>query len=106
MSDPNSGHSPRPPVPGHVEAAALGRPLTLRQAIRLMLVGTAVLLVFGSGPLRDFMTYLPLWMAPVDLWLMDATAMWDDWMTGIGAAAPYRWIHDGIQELTMWGAPG
>ena len=106
MSDVSPLHAPRPPVPGHVEAAALGRPAGLREAIRLMLVVMAVLLVFGSGPLRDFMTYLPLWMAPVDFWLMDATAAWDDWMTAIGAAAPYQWIHDGIQELTMWGVPG
>jgi hypothetical protein len=106
MSDVSTSHTPRPAVPGHVEAAALGRPLPLKAAVRLMLVGTAIMLVFGSGPLRDFMTYLPLWMEPVDLWLMDVTVAWDDWMNAIGAAAPYQWIHDGIQELTMWGAPG
>jgi hypothetical protein len=106
MSEVSPSQPSRPPVPGHVDAAALGRPLTLRQAIRLMLAAVAVMLVFGSGPLRDFMTYLPLWTAPVDVWLMDATATWDDWMIAVGAAAPYQWIHDGIQELTMWGAPG
>ena len=94
------------PVPGHFDNVGLGRPLRLREAVRLMLAGSVVLLVFGSGLLREFMTYLPLWMDPVDLWLMDATAAWDDWMTAIGASEPYRLIHDWVQELSMWGAPG
>ncbi len=96
----------RPPVPGHVDPAALGRPLGLRAAVRLMLAGLALLLVFGSEPLRDYMTYLPLWTAPVDQWLMDATAAWHDWMAAAGATAPYQWIHDGIQALRLVGAPG
>jgi hypothetical protein len=86
-------------VRGHFDERELGRPLRLGQAVRLMLAGIVVLLVSGSGPLRDFMTYLPLWMAPVDVWLMDATAAWHDWMVAIGAAEPYRWIHDGVQAL-------
>lgn len=94
------------PVPGHFDDPSQGRPLPLAAAVRLMLAGIVVLLVFGSGLLRDFMTYLPLWMDPVDLWLMDATAAWDDWMAAIGATEPYRLIHVWVQELTMWGAAG
>jgi len=91
---------------GHIDPAAPGRPLPLRPARRLMLAGMLVLLVFGSEPLRAFMTYLPLWMAPVDFWLMDATAAWHGWMVAIGASAPYEWIHDAVEELRILGAPG
>lgn len=91
---------------GHIDPARLGRPLTLGAAVRLMLAGMAVLLVFGSEPLRAYMSYLPLWLAPVDFWLMDATTTWNDWMTAIGATAPYEWIHQAIADLRVLGRPG
>lgn len=83
-----------------------GRPLTLRAAVRAMLVGMLLLLVFGSEPLRAYMSYLPLWMDPVDIWLMDATNTWNDWMTSIGATLPREWIGQAVDELRMAGAPG
>ena len=87
-----------PELPGFRE---MGRTLRLAAAIRLMLAAIVMLLVFGSGPLRDWMSNLPLWMDPVGLWLMDAANAWNGWMEAIGATAPYDWIHGTVDELRM-----
>lgn len=100
MAPPTLTPPHTPALPGFRE---LGRPLPLRRAVRLMLAGMAILLVLGSGPLRDWMSNLPLWMDPVGLWLMDAANAWNGWMDAIGATAPYDWVHRTVGDLRTVG---
>jgi hypothetical protein len=98
MTDAHPVHTPAQPG-----FRTLGRPLRLPAAVRLMLAAMAVLLVFGSGPLRDWMSNLPLWMDPLALWLMDAANAWHGWMEAAGAAAPYDWVHQAVDDLRSAG---
>ncbi|MEZ5668078.1 MAG: hypothetical protein R3F55_11710 [Alphaproteobacteria bacterium] len=95
-----------PPVPGHVDPARLGRAIPLAAVIRLVLVGMALLAVFGSEALHRYAVDLPLWMAPVNDWTVDATAAWHGWMQTIGATAPHDWIGRAVEDLRMAGAAG
>ena len=86
--------------------APIGRALSLRGAVALMLIGMVMLAIFASGPLHRYVIDLPLWMAPVNDWLIDATAVWHGWMEAVGATLPHDWISATVQDLRMAGSGG
>ena len=71
------------------------------QVLRALLVGCAVGLVFGSGPLVGWTKDLP--DGPIAEQVQDAAVRWDEAVSLIGANRPYEWLHGFVRGMRTEG---
>ena len=71
------------------------------QVLRALLVGCAVGLLFGSGPLVGWAKDLP--DGSVAERVQDAAVWWDQAVSRVGADRPYAWLHGLVRGMRAEG---
>jgi hypothetical protein len=86
-----------PGADNRIVDASSSRRGTPGQVLRALLVGCAVGLVFGSGPLVGWTKDLS--DGPIAERVQGAAVRWDHMVSLIGANQPYAWLHGFVRGM-------